>query len=80
VDVADVAGIMVPWNDDNGLAVDPVEVVLGERVLLLEPERGQVTSVIARSRRFGRKNCVPQCRSEIWMIVNVPSRVAMREV
>ena len=43
MDVADVAGIVVPWNDDNGLAVDPVEVVLGERVLLLEPERGQVT-------------------------------------
>src|SRR5262249_33851444 len=36
------------------------------------------TSVIARSSRFGRKNCVPQCRSEIWTIVNVPLRVAIR--
>jgi hypothetical protein len=38
-----------------------------------------LTSVIARSSRFGRKNCVPQCRSEIWTIVNV-SRFVMGEV
>src|SRR5690242_2021699 len=25
-------------------------------------------SVIARSRRLGRKNCCPQCRSESWTI------------
>ena len=39
-----------------------------------------LTYVIARSSRFGRKNWVPQCRSEICTIVNVSSRVAMREV
>jgi hypothetical protein len=40
-----------------------------------------LTSVIARSSRFGRKNCVPQCMSEIWTIVKVPSRAAaMNEV
>ena len=33
-------------------------------------------SVIARSSRFGRKNCVPQWRSEIWAIVNWPSGIA----
>jgi len=41
---------------------------------------GGGTGNASRSSRFGKKNCVPQCRSEIWMIVNVPSRVAMREV
>ena len=43
VDVADVAGIVVPGNDDDILAVEPVEVALGLGVLLLEAERRQVT-------------------------------------
>jgi hypothetical protein len=33
---------VVPGNDDDRLAVDLAEVVLGESVLLLETERGQV--------------------------------------
>jgi len=43
VDVADVAGIVVPGNDNDVLAVEPVEIGLGLGVLLLEAERRQVT-------------------------------------
>src|SRR5690242_15644856 len=43
VDVADVARIVVPRDHDDVLAVDRVEVALRERVLLLEPERRQVS-------------------------------------
>jgi hypothetical protein len=43
VDVADVAGIVVPGDDDDVLAVEAVDVALGLGVLLLEPERRQVT-------------------------------------
>ena len=42
VDVADVAGVVVAGDDNDGLALDLVEVVLGEGVLLLEAERRQV--------------------------------------
>src|SRR5579859_381902 len=39
------------------------------------------TSAIARSSRFGKKNCVPQCRSESWTSVNtVPLFPVMAEV
>ena len=43
VDVADVAGVVVPGDHDDGLALDLIEVVLGEGILLLEPERRQVS-------------------------------------
>jgi hypothetical protein len=42
VDVADVTRVVVARDDDDRLAVDRVDVLLGERVLLLEPERRQV--------------------------------------
>ena len=42
MDVADVARIMVPRDDDEGVRVQAVEVSLGLRVLLLEPERRQI--------------------------------------
>jgi hypothetical protein len=42
VDVADVARVVVPGDDDERLALDPVEVALGLVVLLLEAERRQV--------------------------------------
>ena len=42
MDVADVAGVVVAGDDSDGLALDLVEVVLGEGVLLLEAERRQV--------------------------------------
>ena len=43
VDVADVARIVVARDDDDRLAGDRVDVLLGERVLLLEAEGRQVT-------------------------------------
>ena len=42
MDVADVARVVVPGDDDERLALEPVEVALGLRVLLLEAEGGQV--------------------------------------
>jgi hypothetical protein len=42
MDVADVARVVVAGDDDDGLAVEPVEVVLCQRVLLLETEGRQV--------------------------------------
>ena len=42
VDVADVAGVVVPRDDDERLAVEPVEVGLRLRVLRLEAVRRQV--------------------------------------
>ena len=40
--VADVARVVVAGNDDEAVALDPVQVVLRERVLLLEAEGRQV--------------------------------------
>jgi hypothetical protein len=40
--VPDVARVVVARHHHEGVALDPVEVALGLRVLLLEPERGQV--------------------------------------
>ena len=42
MDVADVARVVVPRDDDDRLARDRVDVLLGERVLLLEAEGRQV--------------------------------------
>ena len=42
VDVADVARVVVAGDHDERLALDPVEVALRGRVLLLEPERRQI--------------------------------------
>src|SRR5205809_7702103 len=42
VHVADVARVVVARNDDDAPAFDPVEVLLRQGVLLLEPERRQV--------------------------------------
>ena len=42
VDVADVSRVVVPGDDDERLAGDPVEVALRLRVLLLEAERREV--------------------------------------
>ena len=42
VHVADVARVVVPRDDHDRLALDPVEVRLRHRVLVLEAERGQV--------------------------------------
>src|SRR5205085_5467673 len=42
VDVADIPGVVVARDHDERLALDPVEVALRGRVLLLEPERRQV--------------------------------------
>ena len=42
VDVADVARVVVPGDDDERLALEPVEVLLRLDVLRLEPERRQV--------------------------------------
>src|SRR5947207_787878 len=42
MDVADVARIVVAGDHDEAVALDPAEVVLRERVLLLEAERRQV--------------------------------------
>ncbi len=43
VDVAHVPGVVVARDHDEVLALDPVEVGAGLRVLLLEAEGGQVT-------------------------------------
>src|SRR5262249_20173831 len=43
VDVADVARVVVSGDDDDRAARERVEVTLGLRVFLLEPEAGQVT-------------------------------------
>ncbi len=42
VDVADVPRVVVPGDDDLRLTVDPRDVVLRDRVLLLEAVRRQV--------------------------------------
>ena len=42
VHIADVARVVVARDDDDRLAFDRVEVALRERVLVLEPVRGQV--------------------------------------
>ena len=42
MDVADVPRVVVPGHDDEGLAVDPVEVASRRDVLLLEAERRQI--------------------------------------
>src|SRR5262245_39530777 len=42
VDVADVPRVVVPRHDHELLALDPVEVLPGELVLVAEPERRQV--------------------------------------
>ena len=42
MDVADVPRIVVPRDHDERLALDPVEVAAGRRVLLLEPEGCQI--------------------------------------
>ena len=42
MDVADVPRIVVPRDHHERLALDPVEVAAGLRVLLLEPERRQI--------------------------------------
>ena len=42
VDVADVARVVVPGDDDERVALEPVEVLPGELVLVLEAERRQV--------------------------------------
>src|SRR5439155_277582 len=42
VDVADVPRVVVARDDDDRLAVDRVDVLLGEGVLLLEPEGRQI--------------------------------------
>ena len=42
VHVADVARVVVSGDDDDRVAVDLVQVRLRHRVLVLEPERGQV--------------------------------------
>src|SRR5918999_3124124 len=43
VEVADVARVVIPGNDHQGLAFDAVEVALRLRVFLLETERRQIT-------------------------------------
>ena len=42
MDVADVARVVIPGDDDEGVAVDQVEVLAREQVLVLEAERRQV--------------------------------------
>ena len=42
VDVADVPRVVVPGNDHERVAGDPVEVALGGGVLLLETERREI--------------------------------------
>ena len=51
VDVADVAGVVVPRDDDERLAAQPVEIFLRLHVLGLEPERGQVPRAYDQIRR-----------------------------
>jgi len=43
VDVPHVARVVVAGDDNDRLAVDLVDVVLGERVFLLEAERGEIS-------------------------------------
>ena len=54
MDVADVACVVVPGDDDEGVAVDQVEVLAREQVLVLEAERRQVTGADRRCRDAGR--------------------------
>ena len=80
VDVADVPRVVVARDHDQRVAVDAVEVLPRQRVLVPEAEGRQVaradddvrarsfTSLIARSSRFGSKYASPQCRSEMWAI------------
>ena len=87
VDVADVARVVVARDHDHRLAVDAVQVVARERVLVFETVRGEVardhdesgsisfTSAIARSRCCGRKNCIPQCKSDSCTIRNIGGRL-----
>src|SRR5262249_17740677 len=42
MDVADVSRVVVPGHDNECLATETIQVALGLRVLLLEPERRQV--------------------------------------
>src|SRR6187200_2042902 len=42
VDVADVARVVVPGNDDEGVAVDPVDVLARGQILVPEPEGREV--------------------------------------
>ena len=42
MDVADVARVMVAGDHDHRPALDPVQVVTSERVLVLEAVRGEV--------------------------------------
>ena len=80
VDVADVSRVVVAGNDDEVLAVEPVEVALGLGVLLLEAEGREVAGADDDVRlelvdlhdrplgRLGTKYGDPQWRSEIWAI------------
>ena len=90
MDVADVPGVVVARDDDEGVAVDPLEVRARHVVLVLEPEVvrspeqmtmsgwNSFTSEIARSSRFASKYGPPQWRSERWAMRNrrSPSAIA----
>ena len=93
VDVADVARVVVPGDDDERLALDPVEVALRLDVLVLEPEGRQVAGADDDVRiqvvdladrplhQEGTKYWPPQWRSErcaIWTWSS-PARHAHRE-
>ena len=54
MDVADVARVVVARDDDERLAVDPVEVLARQLVLVLEPERRQVAGADDDVRARGR--------------------------
>jgi hypothetical protein len=42
VDVADVPRVVVAGDDDEGVAIDPVDVLTCRQVLVSEPESGEV--------------------------------------
>ncbi len=54
VDVADVARVVVPGDDDDRLALDPVEVLAGQLVLVPEAERREVARADHDVGRRGR--------------------------
>ena len=83
VDVADVPRVVVAGDDDERLALDPVEVLAARCAysslkpkIVRSPEQtttcgsSSLISAIARSSRLGTKCGSPQCRSEMWAIVN----------
>src|SRR5215204_1816411 len=83
VDVADVPGVVVARDHDDGRALDPVEVLAREPVLLLEAEDSEVARADNRARLHLvdlRDRPLEQARLEVWIaamqVRDVRDRVA----